>query len=159
MQICSDLPTTRTDGIMTPAIPDRKRRCMSRRSGQNGSIERKGNVYYARFWLDVPGEAKRVNKSVSICPVNGPGSLNEFELKRRLKEIIAEFDANAEVTLRETEAVNLGTTFKQQAERLKHTGLNPMCPNSTSGLGLPVYSLRPTAARRLIDPQHAPLPG
>jgi integrase len=90
---------------------------MSRRSGQNGRIEKKGNVYYARFWLDVPGEAKRVYKSVRICPVDGPGSLNKFELKRRLKEIVAEFGANSEATLRETEAVNLGTTFKQQAER------------------------------------------
>src|SRR6266568_1268021 len=106
-----------TNGIMPDAIPDRKRRCMSRRSGQNGRIEKKGKVFYARFWLDVPGEAKRVYKSVRICPVDGPGSLNKFELKRRLKEIIAEFGANSEATLRETEAVNLGTTFKQQAER------------------------------------------
>jgi len=90
---------------------------MSRRSGQSGRIEKKGKVFYARFWLDVPGEAKRVYKSVRICPVDGPGSLNKFELKRRLKEIIAEFGANSEVTLREAEAVNLGTTFKQQAER------------------------------------------
>jgi hypothetical protein len=30
---------------------------MYRRSGQNGRIERKGNVIYARFWLDVPGAA------------------------------------------------------------------------------------------------------
>src|SRR6185437_10924227 len=60
-----------TDGIMASAIPDRKRRCMSRRSGQNGRIEKKGNVHYARFWLDVPGEAKRVYKSVRICPVDG----------------------------------------------------------------------------------------
>ncbi len=111
------LPTITTDGIIPSAIPDRKRRCMSRRSGQNGRIEKKGNVYYARFWLDVPGEAKRIYKSIRICPVDGPGSLNKFELKRRLKEIIAEFGANSEVTLRETEAVNLGTTFKQQAER------------------------------------------
>jgi hypothetical protein len=30
-----------TNGIIAPAIPDRKRRCMSRRSGQNGRIEKK----------------------------------------------------------------------------------------------------------------------
>ena len=106
-----------TDGIIAPAIPDRKRRCMSRRSGQNGRIEKKGNYFYARFWLDVPGEAKRIYKCVRICPVDGPGSFNKFELKRRLKEIVTEFDANSEVTLRKTEAVNLGTTFKQQSER------------------------------------------
>src|SRR5207247_5819901 len=37
--------------------------------------------------------------------------------KRRGKEIIAEFGANSEATLREAEAVNLGTTFQQQSER------------------------------------------
>lgn len=89
---------------------------MSRRSGQNGRIEKKGRIYYARFWLDVPGKARRVYKSVRICPVSGPGSLNKFELKRRLKEIVAEFDANSEDVFREAEAVNLGTTFKEQAQ-------------------------------------------
>lgn len=90
---------------------------MSRRSGQNGRIEKKGNILCARFWLDVPGREKRVYKSVRICPVHGPGSLNKFEQKRRLKEIIAEFGANSEEVFREAEAVNLGTTFKEQAER------------------------------------------
>jgi len=105
-----------TDKI-APAIPDQRRRiCMSRRSGQTGHIEKKGNVYHARFWLDVPGQAKRVNKSVRICPVNGPGSLNRFELKRRMKEIIAEFGANSTEVAHQAEAVNLGTTFKGRAE-------------------------------------------
>jgi len=94
---------------------------MSRRSGQNGRIERKGKVYYARFWLDVPGKAKRVYKSVRICPVSGPGALNKFELKRRVKEIVAEFDANSEMTCQQAEAVNLGTTFSEQAERWLQT--------------------------------------
>ncbi|MGD1025512.1 MAG: site-specific integrase [Candidatus Sulfotelmatobacter sp.] len=94
---------------------------MSRRSGQNGRIEKKAKAYYARFWLDVPGEIKRIYKSVRICPVSGPGSLNKFELKRRLKEIVAEFDANSETVYRQAEAANLGTTFKQQAGRWLQT--------------------------------------
>jgi integrase len=94
---------------------------MSRRSGQNGRIEKKGKTFYARFWLDVPGEAKRTYKSVRICPVSGPGSLNKFELKRRVKEIIAEFGANSETVCAEAEAVNLGTPFKEQAERWLQT--------------------------------------
>ena len=36
---------------------------------------------------------------------------------RRLKEIIAEFGANSEEVFREAEAANLGTAFKEQAER------------------------------------------
>src|SRR5438034_5232206 len=57
------------------------------------------------------------HKCVRICPVSGPGSLNKFEQKRRGKEIIAEFGANSEATLREAEAVNVGITFQQQSER------------------------------------------
>jgi hypothetical protein len=66
-------------------------------------------------------KTKRVYKSVRICPVSGPGSLNKFELKRRVKEIIAEFDANSETVFKQAEAVNLGTTFKEQAERWLQT--------------------------------------
>jgi len=62
-----------------------------------------------------------VYKSVRICPASGPGSLNKFELKRRVKEIVAEFDANSEMTCKQAEAVNLGTTFKEQAERWLQT--------------------------------------
>src|SRR5207245_10139661 len=86
---------------------------MSRRSGQNGRIERKGNALYARFWLDVPGQQSRAYKCVRICPVSGPGSLNKFEQKRTGKEIIAEFGANSETTLREAQAVNLAATLQQ----------------------------------------------
>ena len=107
---------------------------MSRRSGQNGRIERKGNALYARFWLDVPGQQSRAYKCVRICPVSGPGSLNKFEQKRRGKEIIAEFGANSEATLREAEAVNLGTTFQQQSERwlksLQTRKRNPIKPRT-----------------------------
>jgi integrase len=109
---------------------------MSRRSGQNGRIERKGNALYARFWLDVPGQQSRAYKCVRICPVSGPGSLNKFEQKRRLKEIIAEFGANSEATLREAEAVNLGTTFQQQSERwlksVQTRKRNPIKPRTAS---------------------------
>jgi integrase len=107
---------------------------MSRRSGQNGHVEKKGNAYHARFWLDVPGESKRVNKSVRICPVNGPGSLNRFELKRRVKEIIAEFGANSTAVARDAEAVNLGTTFKERSvawlEQARTRLRNPIKPRT-----------------------------
>jgi hypothetical protein len=90
---------------------------MSRRSGQNGRIEQHGKVWTVRFWLDVEGQHERDYKRVKICPVNGPGSLNKSERKRRAQEIIAEFGANSEEVFRKAEAMNLGTTFKEQAER------------------------------------------
>ena len=89
---------------------------MSRRSGQVGYIEKKGNSYRVRFMLDVPGCNRRVYKAVKIAPVSGPGSLNKFELQRRAKEIVAEFGANDAITLREFEKSTLATTFQQQAD-------------------------------------------
>jgi integrase len=89
---------------------------MSRRSGQVGYIEKKGNSYRVRFMLDVPGCERRVYKSKLVCPIDGPGSLNKFERERRAMEIIAEAGANSEATLRKFETATLSTTFKQQAD-------------------------------------------
>jgi hypothetical protein len=52
---------------------------MARRSGQNGYIERKGNAYHVRYWIDVPGQEKRAHKGVRLCPVSGPGKLTKPE--------------------------------------------------------------------------------
>ena len=89
---------------------------MSRRSGQDGYIERKGNNYVVRFWMDVPGQEKRAHKSVRICPVTGPGKLNKSQREHRAREIITASGADSARHFNAVQAVNLGTTFQQQAE-------------------------------------------
>jgi integrase len=89
---------------------------MSRRSGQNGWIQKRNGNYDARFWIDVPGRSTRLCKRVRICPVDGPGSLNASERSRRLKQILVEFGANDEATARQALAANLGVTFQTQSE-------------------------------------------
>jgi len=102
--------------IRAQAIPDRRRgRSMSRRSGQHGYIEVKGRWYVVRFWQDEG--AKRVHKSVKICPVNGPGSLTKPERKRRAKEIIIASGADSPECLARAEAVMSGLGFREQAEK------------------------------------------
>jgi len=95
---------------------------MSRRKGQSGCVVRKGPSWFVRFWEDVAGQEKRVQRSVRICPVTGPGSLGtKSERARRAKQIIAESGVDTEEHFRHVEAVNLGTTFRQQGERwLQH---------------------------------------
>ena len=90
---------------------------MSRRSGQSGSIERKGPYYVVRFWQDVAGREKRAHRSVRICPVKGTGSMTKPERERRAREIINESGADTEEHFRKVRALNLGTTFRQQADR------------------------------------------
>ena len=89
---------------------------MSRRSGQSGSVERKGRFYVVRFWFDVPGQETRIRRNVRICPVEGPGSMTKPERARRAREIIAESGADAEAHFRRVQGVNLGTTFRHQSE-------------------------------------------
>jgi integrase len=88
---------------------------MSRRSGQTGYIEKKGNAFYVRFRIDVLGQEKRAYASVRICPTFGPGTMTKPEREMRAKQIIAESGADSEQHFRKVEAVNLGVTFRQQA--------------------------------------------
>lgn len=90
---------------------------MARRAGQNGYIERKGNTYYVRFRMDVPGREKRAYQSVRLCPVSGPGKMSISERQRRAKEIIAASGADTEEHFQQVQAINLGLTFRSQAKR------------------------------------------
>ena len=93
---------------------------MSRRSGQSGYIEKKGNAFHVRFRIDVPGQENRAYTSVRICPVSGPGSMTKSERARRAKEIIAESGADSPERFNQVRVVNLGVTFRQQAKWWLH---------------------------------------
>ena len=105
---------------------------MSRRSGQSGYVERKGNAFYVRFRIDAPGRDERAYKSIRICPAFGPGKMTKPERERRAKEIIAESGADIEQHFRKVEAINLGVTFRQQAtwflEHVKKRKRGPIKP-------------------------------
>lgn len=62
---------------------------MSRRSGQNGSIQKDGKWYVVRYWKDVAGQQKRQRVRAKICPISGPGKVSASERERTAKEIIA----------------------------------------------------------------------
>ena len=89
---------------------------MSRRSGQSGSVEKNGSFYVVRFWQDIAGQEKRTHRSVRICPVSGPGSMTKPEREHRAREIIQESGADTAAHFHQVMAVNLRTTFRQQAE-------------------------------------------
>lgn len=89
---------------------------MARRSGQVGHIEKKGNAYYVRFWIDVAGQEERAHTSVRICPISGPGKMTKPERERRAKQIIAESGADTAEHFNKIEAINHSVTFRQQTE-------------------------------------------
>ena len=67
---------------------------MSRRTGQNGHIERSGKWWVVRWWQDVPGQYERSHPRAKICPIAGVGRLSASERERRAREIIAERGAD-----------------------------------------------------------------
>ncbi len=89
---------------------------MSRRSGQNPKPEIMGKWWTIRFWIDVAGQEKRMRVRERICPISGPGLLTIPEIERRAKEIIQKSGADSPEYFARVEAINQGTTFRQQAE-------------------------------------------
>src|SRR5215469_1407204 len=117
----SDSQNARMSATVAAAIPGPQRRrrgpSMSRRSGQRGRVERKGDTFYARFWLDVPGEGRRKYACVRICPASGPGYLNASQRELRCLAIVNESGANSAEPCREAREAHLGITFREQSER------------------------------------------
>src|SRR5437899_9950374 len=122
-------------GTVAKATPAKRarRKSMTRRSGQLGYIERKGNAFYVRFWMDVPGQEARKHMSVRICPATGQGRMTKPERERRAKQIITESGADTESHLEKVEVANLGITFRQQAkEWLNHVRTRKRKPIKTA---------------------------
>jgi integrase len=110
--------TSQAVNANVPAATPLKRRrgkCMSRRRGQNGYIEKSGKWWVVRFRMDVPGREDRANMREKICPISGPGSLSASERKRKAKQIIAASGADTEEHFEKVVVASLGTTFRQQA--------------------------------------------
>ncbi len=93
---------------------------MSRRSGQAGTIVKEGRCYRVRFRIDVPGQHKRKQINVAICPTSGPGLLTESERVRRKVEIVNSFGANSVEQFNKVKAIEMGHTFREQAKKWLH---------------------------------------
>jgi integrase len=109
---------------------------MSRRTGQDGHIERSGKWWVVRFWQDVPGQHQRSHPRAKICPIAGVGTLSASERKRRAREIIAASGAdtvehfNKIVGTKKEDCV----TFKQQSltwlERIRSRKRKPVATST-----------------------------
>jgi integrase len=101
----------------TPVASDQRRKgrqSMSRRSGQKGSVCKKGRMWYVRFYEDVPGQQKRVRRGVPIGPWKGPGKLTKSEAERKASELIQSLGINTEEHF--NRAVLPVMTFQQKVD-------------------------------------------
>ena len=115
------------EDTLAPAAPAKRKRgkSLSRRTGQNGYIEKSGRWYVVRFWKDVAGQEKREHARERICPISGPGSLSRSKRKRRAKEIIQASGADsAEYFAAVVKPNPTGVTFREQSEIWLEQGQN-----------------------------------
>ena len=89
---------------------------MTRRRGQEGSIETSGKWMVVRFWVDVPGQEKRQHACERLCPKSGPGLLSKSEQKRRSKEIIAASGCDTEEHFRRVVLKEKVVAFREQTD-------------------------------------------
>src|SRR5438477_2613389 len=90
------------NGILPPATPNRKRgKSMSFRSGQSGTVVRKGQMWHGRYYVDIPGEKNRRRASMSLGSIR---AMTKTEAKRKLRALLEEMGLNEDSHLEHTEA-------------------------------------------------------
>jgi len=112
-------PSKDVNDIVPPATPAKRKRgkSLSRRTGQDGHVEKSGRWFVVRFWKDILGQEKREHVRVRICPISGPGLLSKSERKRKAREIIQASGADsAEYFTAVVKPNPTGITFRQQSE-------------------------------------------
>lgn len=76
-----------SDIFLVAAGSTRKRgKALSRRIGQNGSVEVRNGAFRGRYWIDVPGQVQRSHKAIILGFAH---EMTKSEARRKLKSIIA----------------------------------------------------------------------
>ena len=115
---------------ITATTPNRKRKRMSTRSGQSGTVVRKGQMWHGRYYADVAGQGERRRASVPIGPVK---ELTKTEARRKLRTMLEQMGLNADDHL-----VRLETdvkTFASVAEWWRENKLSVFKPSSQENMG------------------------
>jgi len=153
-------PQTRCDYVLpsttiAPATPNRKRgKSMSFRSGQSGTVVRKGQMWHGRYYVDVLGEEKRRYASV---PIGSVTAMKKTEAKRTLRAMLEEMGLNEDQHLERAEKG--GRTFAAEAAWWRENKLSIYKPSCQETMGshldkylLPRFGDLPLAA---IDERQA----
>ena len=81
----SSAPAPAIINVATVRTVHRRGKSMSRRTGQNGTLEQRNGAWRGRFLVDVPGQMGRQKRSVVL---GFKKEMTKSEAKRKLKEII-----------------------------------------------------------------------
>ena len=126
----SAAPSNTTD-ILTIATPNRKRKkSMSFRSGQSGTVVRKGQMWHGRYYVDVSGQENRRRASV---PLGSVLTIKKPEAKRKLRAILQEMGLNDDTHLERTDVG--AKTFGSEAAWWKENRLPMFKPSCQETMG------------------------
>jgi integrase len=115
-----------SDGILPVATPNRKRgKSMSFRSGQSGTVVRKGQMWHGRYYVDVLGEENRRRTSVPLGSIH---TMTKPEAKRKLRTLLEEMGLNENSHLERTSAG--ARTFGSEAAWWKENRLSIFKPST-----------------------------
>jgi integrase len=103
---------------------------MSFRSGQSGTVVRKGHMWHGRYYVDIPGEEKRRKTSVPLGSIH---SMKKTEAKRKLRAMLEEVGLNSDSHL---EYIARGVrTFADEASWWKTNRLSMFKPSCQEAMG------------------------
>jgi Phage integrase, N-terminal SAM-like domain len=121
---------------------------MSFRSGQSGTVVRKGQMWHGRYYVDIPGEETRHRASVPLGSIH---AMKKTEARRKLRALLEEMGLNRNSHLERTEAG--ARTFRSEAAWWKENRLPIFKPSCQETMGshldkylLPRFGSLPIAA-------------
>lgn len=103
---------------------------MSFRSGQSGTVVRKGQMWHGRYYVDLPNKEERRRVSV---PLGSVLTMKKPEAKRRLRAMLQEMGLNDDTHLERTETG--AKTFSSEAEWWKENRLPMFKPSCQETMG------------------------
>ena len=115
---------------------------MSRRTGQDGSVEARNGLWRGRYLVDLPGQFERVKRSVILGSAK---DMSKSEARRRLKEVIRQTGINEP-----TYEIPSVMTFEQHAEQWEESYVKRMKPSNQKQLRF--------VLRRYLQPKWAKVP-
>jgi integrase len=117
--------------IIHPATPNRKRgKSMSFRSGQSGTVVRKGQMWHGRYYVDVPGQETRRKASIPIGSIH---TMKKNEAKRKLRAMLEEIGLNSDQHL--DQSARGGRTFADEATWWRENRLVMFKPSTQEAMG------------------------
>jgi integrase len=100
------------------------------RSGQSGTVVRKGQMWHGRYYVDVPGQEKRRHVSV---PLGSIKEMKKAQAKRKLRAMLQEMGLNEDSHLERTDAN--AKTFGTEAAWWRENKLSIFKPSCQETMG------------------------